>query len=101
MSLERRKIKGIDIEEETIENAHLVDSTIRFAKMKAEHKTATSVADTDTTVAHTLGITPVTVVLTAKTTGAAGYGRLVSKSSTCIIIRGSISGVDLDIDLYA
>ena len=72
-----------------------------FGKLKQEHGTAASVADTDTEVAHALGLTPTEVTLVPKTTAVAGYTMLSAKSATSITIRASISGVDTDYSLVA
>jgi len=60
------------------------------------------VSDKDTVIAHELGTIPSFVYLTPLTTGApTGFGLLTSKTATSIILRGSITGVDLEYNLEA
>jgi len=72
-----------------------------FGKLKQESATAASVADTDTEIAHALGLIPTSVTLTPKTTAVVGAAYLSAKSASSITIRASISGVDIDWNLVA
>ena len=69
---------------------------LAFTRLREVHGTSTAIPDTDTEIAHGLGVVPVEVTLVPKTTGAAGYGLLSARSTTSITIRGSVSGVDID-----
>lgn len=51
------------------------------------------VPDANYEIAHTLGVTPSTVLLTPTTSGVVGYAMLVTKSATSITIKANVSGV--------
>ena len=82
-------------------NVEHADGELVFGKLKQESATAASVADTDTVIAHALGLTPTSVTLAPKTTAVLGYAMLSAKSATSITIRASISGVDIDWNIVA
>nr|QBN22305.1 hypothetical protein [uncultured bacterium] len=69
--------------------------------LKTDYGTETAVPDTDTEVAHTLGVEPADVKLTEKSTGVLDNVYLSDKSATSITIRAGTSGVDVKWRVFA
>lgn len=55
----------------------------------------------DTEVTHDLGSVPTFVYLTPLTTGVAGYPSLTARTITSIVIKGSVSGVNVEYKVEA
>jgi len=89
LSVTRSKIDDYAVNEDKIPTGEL-----KYRSMLTDSGTETAVPDTDTEVAHSLGVTPSELVLVPQTTGVIGYMLESARSATSITIRASTSGVD-------
>ena len=73
-----------------------IERPLGKATRKLEEGTVSSLPDTNTEVAHTLGRTPVMVHLTPRSTAVIGYALEAARSATSITVRANVSGVDIE-----
>jgi len=90
LSVTRSKIDDYAVNEDKIPTGELT-----YRSMKTDSGTETAVPDTDTEVAHGLGVVPAELVLTPQTTGVTGFVLESARSATSITIRANTSGVDV------
>jgi len=90
LSVKRSKIDDYAVNEDKIPTGELT-----YRSMKTDSGLSSSTPDTDTEIAHGLGVTPSELVLVPQTTAVIGYALESARSATSITIRASTSGVDI------
>jgi len=73
---------------------HIPTGELTYRSMLTDSGTETALPDTDTEIAHGLGVVPSELVLVPQTTGVIGYLLESARSATSITIRANTSGVD-------
>jgi len=83
------KLQDVSVKEDKIPTGEL-----KYRSMLTDSGSETALPDTDTEIAHGLGVVPSELVLVPQTTGVIGYLLESARSATSITIRANTSGVD-------
>jgi len=89
------ELHGGKLQDISVKEGKIPTGELTYRSMKTDSGTETAVPDTDTEVAHGLGVTPSELVLVPQTSGVIDFVLESARSATSITIRANSSGVDV------